>query len=514
MIWLLGGALAATIEVGPGDDVWTAAAALAPGDELVLEEGTYSTYSGSSWYRELVLTGEEGAPIVIRAAEGAEVIIEGDPAGSQNVLNLQGSWWELRGLHFRYGSHGLRLGESDHGSVIDVEISETADVALSMNREGATYDQMIVRGCHIYDTSGTGEGMYLGCNEGACVVSNSFIEHNHVHDTADSEQGDGIELKAGSYGNVIRHNVVHDTYYPGLTLYGTYGEAPNEVYGNVVWSTGDNGIQVVGEVSVHDNLVFQAGAYGIYAKSSQGSDPESLHILHNTVADGGEGCLRINDLDLGGADVVAANNLLSCEAGYAIRLGSGEGSATFSANAVLGESMVDGQVELSADILSGELVGWPEDGGAIDGEGDDAWRTEEDFDCLPRGQSDIGAYNYFVGGDPLWDVAAEFKESCAEDIAEGSGGGDTGGEETGEPETGGEETGAVETGGEETGPEETGSLDSGSPDSGAPDTADDVTGGAGGEGCGCGGGDKGAAAGLLLGLGLLRRRARRAMFRG
>ena len=88
--------------------------------------------------------------------------------------------------------------------------------------------------------------MYLGCNNNACRVANSVVEWNYIHHTnrASVEQGDGIELKEGSYGNLIRHNVIHDTNYPGIITYSTVGNGPaNVVEANVIWNTNDNAIQ-------------------------------------------------------------------------------------------------------------------------------------------------------------------------------------------------------------------------------------------------------------------------------
>ena len=64
--------------------------------------------------------------------------------------------------------------------------------------------------------------MYLGANEGEFIMSESVIALNHIHDCRGS-QGDGIEVKQGSWGNLIAENDVHDTQYPCITVYGTAG---------------------------------------------------------------------------------------------------------------------------------------------------------------------------------------------------------------------------------------------------------------------------------------------------
>ena len=52
--------------------------------------------------------------------------------------------------------------------------------------------------------------MYLGCNDNTCRITNSLIEGNYIHHLRSTSSGgnDGIEVKVGSYGNVIRDNVI------------------------------------------------------------------------------------------------------------------------------------------------------------------------------------------------------------------------------------------------------------------------------------------------------------------
>jgi hypothetical protein len=396
-------------DIHEGDDLWGTLAALAPGDEVVVHEGVYSTNTGS-WYKEVVLNGTAEAPIVVRAAEGETVVIEGDPAGSQNIVNLSGSHYTWKGFEMRYGSHGLRVGASSYGTLEDLHVHDTGDVGISMNRTGETYDHMLVRGVHVHDTHGTGECFYLGCNDDGCQVSDSVFEFNWCHDTLTSEQGDGIELKTGSYGNVIRHNVIHDVKYPGITMYASAGRAPNVVTGNVVWNTGDNGIQLVGDATVTNNVVFAAGAYGIYAKPSQGWSPANLTVAHNTVVS--TNCLRAEDL--AGAGLVFRDNALFCGSGYAIRASLGLGAASFTNNVIEGASDASSQVEATIAELTDPagLDARPVDGSALIDAASGG--VEEDFDCLPRddGAPDVGAYEWREQRG--WIVQEGFKE-CGEE---------------------------------------------------------------------------------------------------
>ena len=323
---------AATIDITPNDDLWAALQGLVAGDELIVHAGTYKIPG----FVHLTLAGTEAAPIVVRGAAGEVAVIEGIP--EQNTLDVEGSWYTLRDLEIAGGSHGVRLGNSAHATLTNLHIHHTGDVGVSCNRPQNTYEALTIRGLHIHDTGmdgGTGEGMYLGCNGGECTMWDSVIEFNWVHDTTAGSQGDGIELKAGSYGSSIRHNVIHDVRYPGITIYRTKGMPGNIVEGNAVWNTMDNGIQTVGEVMVRNNLVANAAASGIAAKSSDGGIVEDLTIIHNTVVQAGDACLRGNEFP-GGAAIIVANNGFYCDGGTAIKLAQGAGTAIFAANAVAG----------------------------------------------------------------------------------------------------------------------------------------------------------------------------------
>ena len=149
----------AQIEVGPSDDVEAILNALEPGDEVVLADGMY-TLGGRFG---VVAAGTAEQPIVIRAADGATPHFH-RPDASQNIWDLDVEHVVIRGLTFSGGSAGLRFQGASDVTVERCEIFDTADVALRMNDGGQTYLRVQMLRNHIHDTGGTGEGMYLGCN--------------------------------------------------------------------------------------------------------------------------------------------------------------------------------------------------------------------------------------------------------------------------------------------------------------------------------------------------------------
>jgi MYXO-CTERM domain-containing protein len=465
--WLAMPAAAAVVEVGPGDDVEAAINAAQPGDEIVLADGEYMLSDRFG----ITVTGMEGAPIIIRAADGASPLLH-RPNADQNIVDIDSATWvEIRGIRFQGGSAGIRISAADHLTLEDCEIFGTADVALRANDVDATYESLHVVGNHIHDTNGTGEGMYLGCNANGCQVANSVIERNWVHHTnqVGVEQGDGIELKEGSYANVIRDNVIHDTNYPCILTYSTVGNGErNVVERNVMWNCGDHAIQSAADAVIRNNIILSANASGIAMQAHQSGAPQNLVVVHNTILKANGDAIALRDAV---GSVVIANNAVYAQAGAAIFFGPGDTSGVMLAGNVgiggvsggPGGGYVDG--DPAVDLLDGHFGGappidpFPAPGGALVGTGDVAYVADDDFNATPRaGVADVGAYLFDPEGNPGWTIAAEPKEP---------------------PDDGGDETGG-ETG--DTGDESGGGVDeSGGSGSAATDgSADEGTGGSGG----------------------------------
>lgn len=400
-------------EIGPGDDLRAAIAALGPGGDLVLRGGTYTVSSGF----RITVVGTQAQPAVIRAKAGERPLIQQTNAG-QNIIEISASQYlVLRGVAFTGGSHGIRLMDSDDITIEDCEVYETGDVAISAN-SGGTYERLRLLRNHVHHTNGTGEGMYLGCNSDACRIANSLIEGNYIHHTnrPGVEQGDGIELKEGSYGNIIRDNVIHDTNYPGIITYSTVGNGPaNILEGNVIWNTNDNAIQSAADTIIRNNIVLGSP---ISLQSHQAGSPSNIQVVHNTVVANGDG---INVRDVVGS-VLIANNAVYAQSGNAIRLISGNTSlVTVAGNVGSGglSGASSGYVNgngIAADFVNGHFNGappidlFPKPGSALVGAAAAAHATALDFNGTSRsGSSDVGAYRFNASGNPGWRIIAGFK---------------------------------------------------------------------------------------------------------
>ncbi len=398
-------------EIGPGDDLEAAVAELSPGEELVLRGGTYFFDENVT----LTANGTAGQPIVIRAKDGERPVIE-QATTRHNVVEVNGSsYLEIRGVAFTKGSHGIRLMNSNFVTIADCEIFETGDVALSANA-GGTYEGLRLLRNHIHHTNGTGEGMYLGCNNDGCRIANSLIEGNYIHHTnrGTVAQGDGIEIKEGSYGNIVRDNVIHDTKYPGILLYSTVGNGPpNVVEGNVVWNVADNTVQIAADAIVRNNIILGNVAF----QAHQSGSPSNIEFVHNTVINSGSG-MQVRNVS---GPVLIANNAVYSQS-TAIRLISGDlGQVELAGNVGAGglSGGSSGYTEgngIGADFVAASFAGappidvFPAIGSALVGAGDSNYVTNNDFNNNPRGATvDAGAYAYSADGNPGWAIGEGFK---------------------------------------------------------------------------------------------------------
>jgi len=405
---------------------------LSPGDEVVLSAGVYNQNSRLSFGS----FGTAENPIIVRAAEGAEVEIRRPNAG-QNVIDVEGAQYvTFRGLKITGGSAGIRIRRKDGRQPTsltfeDMVLDNLGNGGITANENGTTYDGLIFRRNEVSDIGGLA-GFYLGCNNVAggatgCVFKNGLVEGNYIHDLGGGV-GDGIQIKDGSYNNIIRGNVVLNTGGAGsvgILIYGTDGNARNIIEGNVIWNSGDNAIQAAADVTIRNNIIFSSGPgfNGIASQPHQSAIPGNLTIVNNTVfSTGGDDVLDINySGTLSGPIVVANNALYTTQGGRAIRVPS-SGNVTVAGNVGVGSdspgslsndpSVWDPSGNLLADFSSfASMDAFPIAGSNLIGAGDANYQPDVDFNGVSRtGSNDVGAYVYDPNGNPGWQILSAFKE--------------------------------------------------------------------------------------------------------
>ncbi|NQT02214.1 MAG: right-handed parallel beta-helix repeat-containing protein, partial [Planctomycetes bacterium] len=390
--------LGAVFEIYPAtvesqEEFETIANSLKPGDELILHGGIYL----QSARRAVTVNGSASKPIIIRAANGQQPMLT-RPADNidkyNNIEFIDCLYLIVRGIRFRGGSSGVRFIRGHHITFEGCEIFQTGNNALTMN--SGDCDAFIIRKNHIHHTGLSksrrteGEGMYIGCHDGSCRTTNSLFEGNYIHHTRGTSSGgnDGIEIKFGSYGNIVRDNVIHDTniskQYPGIFVYGSNGKGINIVEGNVIWNAGE-GIQVVSDAIVRNNIVFNCSMTGITA-APHAAVPyvSNVKIVNNTIVNHPKGVLiRWNNA----SDMVFANNAIYCPGSTAVDA-PGLGNATFVANFVQGRLngiKIDGSGFCNGGTVYNAFVGpdnknyWPKPDSVLIEKGDSDFAPELDF---------------------------------------------------------------------------------------------------------------------------------------
>jgi len=403
-------ASADVIELFPGDSFESAAESLQPGDTLIVHAGTYE----GSGRISIGVKGTASQPVVIQGAVGEARPLISRPIGAaaQNTININGSTYlTIRGLEIvSNGGDGINM--SGNPAYITLEDNDIHDIDVGINFRSDMH-HIVARNNHIHRTNATGEGMYVGCNRAACAVSDSLIEGNWIHDTLAASQGDGIEIKRGSHSNIIRNNVIYDTNYPCILLYGTEGKPRNLVEGNVMWNCGDSGIQVAADAIIRNNIILESPANGLNSQPHQGVSPGNLDFVHNTMV-GGSPCLRLVNWD-GAPGLVFANNAVYCPGdNYAVGGMSGvliAGNVFDNAPANFpGGGYRDGR-SMNRDLVNpiGRNV-YPTPDSPLLSAGAADIDVPADFNGTTRkGVPDVGAYAYTAPRNPGWAVMPGFK---------------------------------------------------------------------------------------------------------
>jgi len=94
--------------------------------------------------------------------------------------------------------------------------------------------------------TGTGECFYLGCVSDGCRIANSIIANNYCHNTTKAtggSHGSGVQVKPGSYNNIIQDNVCYQLGSVCVLVYDDYNRGRNQIIGNFLLDGNDNGIQ-------------------------------------------------------------------------------------------------------------------------------------------------------------------------------------------------------------------------------------------------------------------------------
>jgi len=420
---------------------------LQPGDVATFMTGVYMLYYKFSF----TLLGTPSQPIIFQAGAGENVTIF-RPNADQNIMDFQGTNFILQGIEFVGGSRGLRLGELSNVSNAlfqNLIIHDTEATAFSMNDDNREYNNITIRYLEIYNTgNGTSECFYLGCNYGACTFCNSIVEFCYCHNTTQALDGfgSGVNLKPGSYNNIVQNNVIWNTKGVGLLLYDTYDLGINIISSNLVVDAGDNGIQITAGITVVNNIVVNSYIAGIAGQTDEvmtNSYPRNIRVLYNTVIGSQtDACLRGDSWNVNQSTIEVANNAFFCQNSTAFYIFGDQQNATWLENGYIGAGgyfptgvLSDALFELrniSEEVVSpGDMNYYPLSNSTLIGRAYPISDVTLDYNCLPRSSTapTVGAYEYSEPNNPGPPLVPGFK-SCAPTAGSSTGTGSSSGTAT------------------------------------------------------------------------------------
>ncbi|MEM7309664.1 MAG: right-handed parallel beta-helix repeat-containing protein [Planctomycetota bacterium] len=379
-------------ETANGQRLKSAIQDLVPGDFLLVGPGTYSVDS----LLDISKVATAAAPIRIVGAPGKRPVIT-RPNNGQNTINFgtggSAAYLVLSGFELTGGDIGVRLHDVNHMVVDNCRIHGITGTGIAVKSHDVSHIHLI--GNEITGTGGSpagpsaGEGIYVGGNFGNPVAHDMVIARNWVHHTSGT-QGDGIEIKQGSWGNWVMDNVIHDTPYPGLIAYGTGGKDRNVLARNVIWNSGDVALQVQGEAIVRNNLAV-AGDNGAFLSWDHQDLSVNLEVTHNTFVGYSEAA-RLKSWS-GRPGMVFANNACYSKFEHAIRFENGSTGVAVAGNVAFGavQGLSSGYQPGTGlnDFVGGSwkaenLLFFPKPGGVLAGSGSVNYSADRDILGTPR----------------------------------------------------------------------------------------------------------------------------------
>jgi Right handed beta helix region len=404
------------LDLRPGGSFETMVENLMAGDTLIVHAGTYADSGRIS----ISARGTAAAPIVIRGAmgEARPVITRPITAALQNTINIEGAaYLTIKGLEI-VGNGGDGVNLNSFPTFITLEDLRIHDVDVGINFR-SSMNNIVARRNEIYRTgarNGTGEGMYVGCNNATCLVSDSLIENNWIHDVLPgTTQGDGIEIKVGSHSNIIRDNVIYNRPYPCIFVYGTLANRANLVEGNMVWNCLE-GIYAVSDAIIRNNIILDSTLGLSLYPHAQVPVLKNITAVNNTLYGNRTGV----QIRWGGTNMVLANNAIYSPGATAINGGSGiSASAIVRNNYIEGTSTApidnarffNGGSSITAFTNAATRNFWPTANSILLGKSDPALAPVIDFNASTRvAPHDVGAYQRNgLASNPGWAITTGFK---------------------------------------------------------------------------------------------------------
>jgi hypothetical protein len=429
---------ARTVAAATAEDLKTKTGPLAAGDTLLVAAGNYdlSTWDISD------LAGTEKDWIVIRSAAQGKAVIR-STSGCCNLVQMSDlayvrfEGFEITMKDLNDGIDGINMtGKFSHHVVMDrLLIQGVTNNGISLFPDSAAF--ITLSNSEVRNTSGS--GLYWGYPN-RNTLHDILIQGNYIHHcpvNPAEETNYGIQFKGWGYRSRFLDNVLHDvggTTRSGLIVY--YGKKPlagdvpadrNIVAGNVLWNCRNEGITVMSDAIIENNIVMDAETginiqtYGDESFTGT-SAVENLSIRNNTVFRCRSANFYISGWGNAAAGVSFTGNASYQDQASKTAFGGSLGKGTAAGNVAFGISSLAGTkagrglqdfVKAAADGKPGALDFYPsDDSPLLEAVADKGSLPATDFNGISRPQGaagDAGAYERGAAANPGWALQAGFK---------------------------------------------------------------------------------------------------------
>lgn len=291
------------------DEIKAAMANAKPGDEIIIESGTYAPLEkvedGIGKFTRFTggVSGTSSKPIILRGERSdSKPILRVPESANFNspVMSITGDYWVLKDLIISHGKKGLMLDTANNNQLIGLEIHTIAEEGLHL-RSGSSYN--LVQKCKIYNVGliqpGFGEGIYVGSDRKAHGTYAPDCNFNTIENCiiGPDVRAEGIDIKEGTIQTIVRNNVFSGKGISGensadafIDLKGERGFIYKNVFnrdGSSVIASGIDFQQRTDTNSGYRNAIFNNtfnfgnGGELIPTARKKGGSPTETHIWNN-----------------------------------------------------------------------------------------------------------------------------------------------------------------------------------------------------------------------------------------
>ena len=396
----------------PYATIGEAAAQIGPGTEVIVSAGEYPAFELTA-----AASGTGEAPVVIRAADGENVIVKAPEAADGgdedrigiHIVNAQHI--TLQGLEVTGGTHGIcyestrEAGEQPLDCVVIRDckvhgVRGTHGICVYARNDLAPVTNLIMSGCEVWDCEcGDSESTVFNGNvDGFEICGNVIHDNNNIgidmigfEGTAKHPKGykDADGKKANRYENdFVRNGLCHDNF-----VYGISAEGNDAYLEDGEYDLCADGIYVDGgqDIKIYDNFIFDCDI-GLEVATEHSPDDNELfkvsgiEVCDNVIADctGWCGiCFGGYDKDLGFTEgcVFHNNTLIDNETQIGVQRSRD--------NDVYANLLVGGgsAVEFNEDCRKEDLVNRIRDNAACGFGDEDSW--SDDYGRIYKDKSEV-----------------------------------------------------------------------------------------------------------------------------